>query len=195
MLLSTLGVTQALLYRYFPTKQALINRVFETMVIDRWDPTTTSDLLAPHPAAEERLARFYQAFARRFSYAGMRLFLRAGLDDQDLADRYTFPLNERILLPVLEVLRREAGLPALRRKAALRAERELVMTLHASIVHLGIRKFVYASPLPDDLDEHVAFCVRAFLAGARETLRTIHKERRTGFLAAPLGAGRGKSIE
>ena len=194
-LAETLGVTQALLYRYFPTKQALIDRVFEAMVIDRWDPALTENLMATEPALEARLTEFYQAFARRFSYAGQRLFLRAGLDDQPLAERYTFPLNERILVPVVAVLRREAGLPSLPRKPMLRSERELVMMLHASIVHLGIRKFVYASPLPDNLDEHVAFCVHAFLNGALATLRKIHREPKRGFLAEPLKAERGGPIE
>src|SRR3972149_3681753 len=34
----SMRVTQALLYRYFPSKQALIDRVFEYVFIDRWDP-------------------------------------------------------------------------------------------------------------------------------------------------------------
>lgn len=155
----------------------------------------TTDLLALAPGLEARLTRFYRAFARRFSYVGLRLFLRAGLDSQDLADSYTFPLNERVLSPVIEALRREAKLPPLRRKAILRAERELVMTLHASVVHLGIRKYIYGSPLPDDLDEHVAFCVNAFMAGALHTLRSIHKKPRIGFLAERLNRGGDGPIE
>ena len=33
-----LGVTQPLLYRYFPTKEALVDRVYEEVFVRRWNP-------------------------------------------------------------------------------------------------------------------------------------------------------------
>ena len=33
-----LGVTQSLLYKYFPSKEALINRVYEEVYLGRWNP-------------------------------------------------------------------------------------------------------------------------------------------------------------
>ena len=33
-----IGVTQSLLYRYFPTKEALINQVYEVVYIAKWNP-------------------------------------------------------------------------------------------------------------------------------------------------------------
>lgn len=116
--------------------------------------------------------------------------MRANLDDQRLADRYTFALNDRIITPVITALRREAGLPTIARKPMLRAERELAMSLHSAIVHLGIRKHIYSSPLPDNLDDHVALYVANFLAGAPSTLAAIHEKTPGRYLGARLG-GRG----
>ena len=183
-----LGVTQALIYKYFPSKQALIDRVFQSVFIDTWDPAVTERLVASSPPLERRLTEFYQAFARRGSPVSARLFMRANLDDQRLADRYTFALNERILTPVVIALRREADLPTIARKPVMRAERELAMTLHGAVVHLGLRKRIYNSPLPDNLDEHVALYVENFLAGAPATLARIHRDPRSRYLGASLGA-------
>ena len=33
-----LGITQPLIYRYFPSKQHLLDAIFEELFIDRWDP-------------------------------------------------------------------------------------------------------------------------------------------------------------
>ena len=40
-----LGVTQALLYRYFKSKQALIDRVFAEVFVDQWDEDDAASLL------------------------------------------------------------------------------------------------------------------------------------------------------
>ena len=190
-----LGVTQALIYKYFPSKQALIDRVFQSVFIDNWDAGVTERLQAPLPPLDQRLTAFYQAFARRSTPVSTRLFMRANLDDQRLAERYTFALNERILTPVIVALRREAGLPTLAKKPLLRAERELAMTLHSAIVHLGLRKHIYNSPLPDNLDDHVALYVESFLAGAPSTMAAIHKKAPGRYLGARLGGRANRPTE
>ena len=37
-LAASLGITQPLLYRYFPSKEALIERVYQEVFIGRWNP-------------------------------------------------------------------------------------------------------------------------------------------------------------
>ncbi|MDA0239523.1 MAG: TetR/AcrR family transcriptional regulator [Proteobacteria bacterium] len=189
-----MGVTQALLYRYFPSKRLLIEKVFESRMAN-WDPALTEILSTPDRTLDDRLVRFYQGFAKRFSRAGIRLFLRAELDDQGYADQYTFPLNERILAPVVAALRREAGLPDFDTLPMLRGERELVMTLHGAIAHMGFRKHLYDSPLPDNLGAHVKFYVRAFLSGALENMRRIHDGEVPATFRTKLGPGGGRPKE
>ena len=87
------------------------------------------------------------------------------------------------------------GLASPGRKPILRAERELVMTLHSSVVFLNIRKNIYGSPLPNDLGDHIAFYVSCFLAGAREILPALHKKRPPPYLAERLGGRKGTPIE
>ena len=190
-----LGVTQALLYRYFPSKRSLIERTFETVFIADWDPRLTQRLLDPSAPLRDRLVEFYIDFTRRSTPIRTRLFIRAGLDHQGLANRYVFPLNNRILTPVISALRQAAGLPSPEAKPILRAERELAMTLHGAISHLHIRKNVHKAPLPDDLGTHVAFYVECFLDGALTTIARLHEQPPPRFLGQRLGNRRGEPIE
>ena len=169
-----LGVTQALLYRYFRSKQALIDRVFDTVFGDRWDPAWDALLAGRDAPLEARLTRFYQAYAGRSTYVSLRLFVRAGLDGLDFARRYSVPLTERILEPVVRELRHEAGLPELEARPLLRAERELALALHGAVVFLGIRRFVYRMAIADPLEALVALQVRTFLPGARVEIGRLH---------------------
>ena len=46
-----LGITQPLLYRYFENKQALVDRVYETVFAGRWDPSWIAPAAGPRAAA------------------------------------------------------------------------------------------------------------------------------------------------
>ena len=50
------------------------------------------------------------------------------------------------------------------------------MTIHASMVFLGIRRHIYGMPMPDKLDDVVRLYIENFLAGAGATLRKLHRD-------------------
>ena len=57
------GITQSLLYRYFPNKQALIGRVYEEVTLSRWNPyweDLIKDRSQPFP---DRLQAYYLDYA------------------------------------------------------------------------------------------------------------------------------------
>ena len=169
-----LGVTQALLYRYFPSKEQLIERVFEQAFARLQSHAPDPGLSDRTISLEVRLIGFYRSYLARISFTAMRLFVRAGLDGGDLARRFSVPLTERLLAPVIEELRHAAGLPGSDVRPLMRGERELAMALHGGVVFLATRKYVYAMPMPDDLSDLVALQVRTYLPGALEELRRLH---------------------
>ena len=181
-----MGVSQALIYRYFPSKQDLIDRVFASLFADRWDEDWDRLLADSSRPLEHRLVDFYQAYAGRHSYRSMRLFIHAGLSGGQIQRRYSFDLTERVFAPVIDALRRDAALPPLSAEPMVRGERELAMMLHGSIIFLGIRKFVYQMPLPDSLDDLVAQQVRVFLGGAAAQLHAMRTGPDQATLAVPL---------
>ena len=183
-LVAELGVSQALLYRYFPSKEALVEAVLDRLAQGRWQSDWDALLDDRALSLETRLTRFYTAYLTGTDRATMRLFLRANLDGHDVARKLGQNLTARILSPVVEGLRAAAGRPALAREPLDAAERELAMGLHGGLVFLAIRKHVYGYPLPDDLGPLIARQIRVWLPGAvAETKR----------LGASAGADRGRS--
>ena len=169
-----LGVTQALLYRYFPSKDSLIEEVFRTVFADYWDPGWAALLADRGRTLEDRLAAFYGAYVGHGDAVTARLFMRANLDGVGYARRYSVPLTDRVLRPVLAELRHDAGLADPDSVPMRDEERELVMGLHGALVFLAIRRDIYGTPLPDDLSGPIARIVRAYLPGALDVLRRMH---------------------
>ena len=62
-----LHITQPLLYRYFPTKQDLIERVFKEVFFTRVDPEWAKLISDRSRPLEERLIEFYQHYAARLT--------------------------------------------------------------------------------------------------------------------------------
>lgn len=54
-----IGVGQSLAYRYFPTKEVLADRVFETGYLARWNPECEALLADRSLPIEELLKRYY----------------------------------------------------------------------------------------------------------------------------------------
>jgi len=171
-----LGVTQALLYKYFPSKQALIEAVFAARAERRRGAIQLELLADGNLALEDRLARFYDAYLKRLDAREVRLFVRGALDGYQVARRYSAPLTELVLAPMVAELRAAVDIPDLNVRPMLRGERELAMMLHGSLMFLTIRKYVYDMPMPESLDDLVALQVRSFLPGALAELRRLHEE-------------------
>ena len=175
-----LGVTQALIYRHFKSKDDLIDQTLATTLgagqrggPGRAEPGALADVTI---GLEERLAGFYGAFVAGATETRMRLFMRADLDGRSWPQRRGVVLTTQVFEPVIAAIRFHAGLPAADQHPLMRGERELAMMLHASMVFLGIRRHVYGMPMPDSLDDIVRLYVRTWLAGAVPAIRDLHEK-------------------
>lgn len=182
-LAARIGITQPLLYRYFPSKEALLDRVYEEIYVDPWHKDWEEALMDRTVSLEDRLVRFYQDYAKLIlDYRWIRLFMFAGLKGLDFNARYLAFLRKAAFDHVVREIRHEAGLPT---QGPIREEEvELVWGLHASIFYLGVRQFIYGMPIPKDIDADIAFRVRAFLDGAPAAVAS---------LAAPEAPAKGRT--
>jgi AcrR family transcriptional regulator len=162
-----LGITQPLLYRYFPSKDALIERVYREVFIDQWNPEWPRWLADRSVPLKERLIRFYQAYGRMvLRPEWIRLFLFAGLRGLDLNARFLEMLRERVFARVIAELRHARGLPSFAEVPMTETEVELIWSLHAGIFYIGTRRWIYGLDVPRDTDALIAAKVEAFLVGA-----------------------------
>jgi hypothetical protein len=115
----------------------------------------------------ERLLAFYRDYARTIlTYEWVRLFTFSGLKGLDLNARYLKLLRDRIFPRVVAEVRHAHGRPDPSEVPIAEAEIEIVWSLHAAIFYLGVRRWIYDLPIPEDLDRAVSDKVAAFLEGA-----------------------------
>ncbi|WP_204733592.1 TetR/AcrR family transcriptional regulator [Hydrogenophaga laconesensis] len=170
-----LGVTQPLLYRYFPSKEALIDRVYDE-VFDK-SPAWEGGLTDRSVPLNERLRRFYVAYAGIIlREEWIRIFIFAGLTKEGINNRYLNKLHARVFVPVLKEVRHSYGISEPGSNDVLDAEVELVWGLHASIFYLGVRKWIYGLKIPKDVDAVIRAKVDTFLAGAPAVMQGMRKD-------------------
>nr|WP_050783515.1 TetR/AcrR family transcriptional regulator [Methylobacterium nodulans] len=161
-----LNITQPLLYRYFPTKEALVERVYQEVFLRRWNPFWEEVIRDGSRPLRDRLVGFYSDYAEVIlTYEWIRLFMFSGLKGLDFNTRYLELLRERIFSTIVAQLRAEFGRPSLQEKPVTTLEVEAIWSLHASIFYLGVRKFIYSMPV-DDIPAIVRMKVQLFLDGA-----------------------------
>lgn len=170
-----LGITQALLYRYFPSREALIDAALERVFAHLWSTDWSAHLEAARGDLTARLIAFYTPYVTTTTSTFMRLFMWCALSNYPVPQRFFVPLTNKILRAVVAAMRAEASLPGLSDKPMTQGERELAMTLHTSVVFISIRKHIYHMSLPEDLGSLVAMQVRTFVPGALVELRRLHK--------------------
>lgn len=158
-----IGISHAIIYRHFESKDALIERVYEHIYLKRWNPEWEPLMLDRSHSLEDRLVRFYKEYAARvFDYDWVRIFVSSGLKSYDLTHRYLAIIRDKIIIPAAGELRVELGREPL---APDENELELFWALHGSIFYIAIRKFVYNVVVDVDIDAVVENTVRAFFQG------------------------------
>jgi AcrR family transcriptional regulator len=174
-----LGITQPLLYRYFPSKRDLAERVYREVFLRRWNPAWEALLVDRSLPLRERLSRLYRGYAAAiFQYEWVRIFMFAGLRGVNINRRYLRIVRERIFVPLCRELRRQEGLPPPERVPITDAELEMCWRMHGGFYYMAIRKWVYHLPLPRDLGAAIDQGIDVFLGGAPAFLRQVVPGRR-----------------
>jgi AcrR family transcriptional regulator len=160
-----IGITHPLLYHYFPTKQALIERVYEEVYLGRWKREWEICLDEKNAGLEDKLTRFYLDYAQTIlTPEWVRIFVFSGLNDGYIPDRYMALLRQKLFPRIIQETRRHLGL-SLRSKASER-ENEHAWGLHGGIFYIGIRRWVYNQPAPEDQAQVIKDRIRAYIIAA-----------------------------
>jgi AcrR family transcriptional regulator len=162
-----LGITQPLLYRYFPSKRALAERVYREVFLRRWNPAWEALLVDRSLPLRDRLERLYRGYvAAIFNYEWVRIFMFAGLKGVNINRRYLRIVRERLFVPLCRELRLQEGLPPPEQVPLTDAELEMCWRMHGGFYYMAIRKWVYHLPIPRDLGAVIGQGIDLFLRGA-----------------------------
>ena len=157
------GVAQRLLYRYFPSKAALLDDVYREAIVSPFKAVWLVQLRDRGRPLEQRLLEFYQNYYDTvLTRKWLRLFLYASLAEARMAPDYI----SAIVFELLETIVREA---AHEMKVDLPKDpallHEVGWMLHGAVSHLAIRRHLYSAS-PDVAEQRVlALHVRGFLGG------------------------------
>lgn len=169
-----IGITQPLLYKYFPTKEALLIKIYDRLFPQNWSPALEKLLDDPELSLRDRLTLFYQQFAETvLTYEHVRLFLFSGLTNNSLNAHYYRILTERVFTRIVAALRLES----VGEKASgpiSDAEMELVQSLHAAVYHVAFRRWLHGLSVESDLNELIARKVDFYLDGATKSMSGLH---------------------
>jgi AcrR family transcriptional regulator len=163
-----------LLYRYFPTKQDLIERVYEAVFIGRWNPEWRALIADRSRPLRDRLIEFYRTYSNDvLTYEWMRIYMFAGLAGEDINRRYIGMLESELLRPICVELRAEAGAPAPDAVPITSLEQEAAWQIHAAVFYYGVRKHIYRAGVEPDVDAFIADAVDRTLDGALAVTRRL----------------------
>lgn len=169
-----IGMTHSAIYRHFPSKEALIERVYEHVYLSRWDPAWAALITDNSRSLESRLTEFYlQYVARVFDYTWVRIFVFSGMKGYDIIPRYLNIVRAQLIEPACREMRLELGLPETDGHPLSVRETELFWGLHGRIFYLAIRRFVYGTATPDDLVPVIRDGVKSFFVGGPVVIRSI----------------------
>jgi AcrR family transcriptional regulator len=176
-LTSRLGISKGLLYRYFPGKDALIDRVYEEVLIGRWSPRWDEMIADRSTKLLPRLKDFYVQYALKMlhNYEWVRIYLLSGLAGASINRRFGNFVAEHVFRPVLNELRHEFKLPDIQKLPASEPEMELMWGLHGAIFYIGIRKWVYHVEIPKDAEGAVELLVDGLYANASKLMAEARK--------------------
>ncbi len=163
-----LGVTQPLLYRYFPSKEELVKEVYRKVYLEPLDTGWEKLLTNRSRPIRERLVQFYAAYTDViFTRKWLRIYLFAGLKGLDINRWYVGVVRDKILTRIIKECRFEAGLPTQAKPTA--AEIEMAWVFHGGIFYYGVRRYIYETPPLQEKEEMIANAIDGYLAGFTRT--------------------------
>ena len=165
-----LGVTQPLLYRYFPSKQDLVSAVYEEVYLRRWRPEWETLIADRSRPLRDRLIEFYGLYTDAIFHPDwIRIYLYSGLKGVEINARYMKLIVERIFTPIFNEIRADVGLPP---RALSDREIDEMWIIHGGIFYFGVIKLVYQKTPPDTKAIAIGFAVDALTEGLKRGFRT-----------------------
>jgi len=166
-----LGISEPLIFRHFPTKQMLVERVHAEFLHASSLPEWRSILTDRSRPIAERIARFYRDYALRHGdLSDFRIGHFLALQYPDFAKRYFERIQVETLGLILSELRDAFGLPSIIERVPERLEMEMLWGLHGAMGFMLERRIVFGVADAADSDQQF---VDVFLAGLVEKLRTL----------------------
>ncbi len=173
-----LGVRQALLYKYFASKEALIEEVFKQVFSEDSESRSARAYGNNGAPIETKVHAFVLGMMDSGDQLRLRLSLRAMLDGHRQVGLLEPGVVASLTRPLIAELRKAEGLPDLETKELVQAESDMILMLYGAVMFARIRDQFFSAGETVDTAARSEMFVKQFLHSAGKTLRDIHASDR-----------------
>ncbi len=174
-----LGVTQPLIYRYFPSKEDLIRQVYEEVYLGRWRSEWEVMITDRALPLRERLISFYRSYGEViFATEWMRIYLFAGLRGLGINRWWITFVESHVLNRICEEMRISSKLATPDEVPIQQAEIEYLWIFHGGFFYNGFRRHLYKAEPHLDLEQTIEIAVDGLLASFPMMSRRLIKGAR-----------------
>lgn len=164
------GISQRLLYNFFPNKAALQAEVYARTILGPFEGAWLGNLTDRKKPIKERLTQFYDSYYEKvLTRKWLRLFLYSALAEGDMAPNYISSILMQLLDTIVDETCHELQLTL---SCDPDFKRELGWNLHGTVSHLAIRRHIYhgphTTPHKDIIRAHVAVFVGGLSAALED---------------------------
>ncbi len=165
-----IGITQPLFYRYFPSKDDLVNEVYRAVYLDRWQDSWEVNLRDDRQPIEARLLQFYNSYTGVvFERNWLRIYFFAGLKGLDINARYLRRVESALLIPIWAQTCAAFGKSPSGVNPTAHKANDLVWQMHGAVFYHGIRQQIYGDNSVD-IDAAIQLAVKTYLVAAKAAL-------------------------
>jgi AcrR family transcriptional regulator len=185
ILAKRIGVTQPLLFRYFSTKEDLIDATFELAYSRLAKRDWLSFIRQSEGDLRTRLINFFNAYTSvNYDFDWIRLYMFAGLAGGELNRRYIKRITEPMLRAIALEIRGSMNLSR-HETAVTKSELDYIWIFHGGLYYNAIRHRIYGLPVDPASNGHITeMTVDAMLAGYGKVLKSGPGKRKAKHLAA-----------
>jgi AcrR family transcriptional regulator len=163
-LAKNIGVSQALIFKYFESKENLVECVYKEIFLDHWNGAWESELKDRKVPFRERLTRFYLQYMDVINdYNWIRICFQASLSNEDLTRRYINEYLNTVLETIALEVRAEGGSNSKAKPTAWEMEKAWIA--HSCIAYYSVRNNVHQTSVMADPCEYVCRIIDTVLPG------------------------------
>jgi len=165
-LAQAIGISPALVFNYFETKDELIECVYNAVFQSRWNDSWKTLVTDRTRSLESRLIDFYRSYlATTDDRRWIRIAMRASLDGNDLTRRYLARNVNSLLETIALEIRAELGESRIGKPSP--EEMERVWQLHSVSIYYLVRKHIHGTQVLEERDRVAEMMVRNFFTDLR----------------------------
>lgn len=169
------GISQRLIYYFFPNKQALIDEVYNTAIQGPFKLRWLEDLKDRSQPIPVRLRHFYKDyFETLLTRRWTRLLIYSSFSEENMAPRYIQGIILRLLETIVEEVAVDQGVTLPTRKPLIH---EIGWVLHGAVSHLAIRRHLFHANVNVPVDLVVNAQITAFLIGFPSMVKEFRRRK------------------